>query len=316
MSAGVPTIDSPAPVCLFAFNRPDHTRRTLSALSGSPLAASTSVTVFVDGPRLDDEVPVVDEVANVASSQRGFADLTVHRRDQNAGLARSIEEGVSQMMNAHGRSIILEDDILTSPAFLHYMNLALNKYKDEPRVWHIAGYNEDIPENKGMNGAALWRFMSCWGWATWADRWAHYERDPDALAGQFSEADISRFNLDGANDFWSQVLANQSGELNTWAVFWYATIFRNNGLCLSPLNSYVENIGFDGSGSHGVVNASYARRSLNDNKTPDFPDDITENLKALEQLKAYHLYKPTKIEKLRRKLNKLVGKLISKGGRI
>lgn len=314
MPGSGPMIDNPAPVCLFAFNRPDHTRRTLSALARSPLAKSTAVTVFVDGPRSDDEVPLVDQVAATVAAQKGFADLTIHRRDRNAGLAKSIEEGVSQMMNAYGRSIILEDDILTSPAFLHYMNLALDRYRNEPGVWHIAGFNENIADNRGVSGSALWRFMSCWGWATWADRWAHYKRDPDRLIQQFSDEDIARFNLDGANDFWSQVLANQSGEMNTWAVFWYATIFQHGGLCLSPHYSYVENIGFDGSGSHGVVNRSYALDSLNQDTAPVLPNLIAENLSALEQLKAYYRYKPKKLEKLLRKLNGLVRRLSSGGG--
>ncbi|WP_170361489.1 glycosyltransferase [Ruegeria arenilitoris] len=311
MTSGHTKIVDPAPVCVFAFNRPEHTRRTLDALAQSPLAASTSLTVFIDGPRNDAEKPIVDAVAQVAETQQGFASIELRRRDQNAGLAVSIEEGVSQMMAEHGRAIILEDDILTSPAFLHYMNLALDRYKDEHAVWHIAGYNEEVPAFRRAQGAYLWRFMSCWGWATWADRWAHYSRDPDALVDEFSGADIARFNLDGAHDYWSQVLANQTGELNTWAVFWYATIFRNRRLCLSPYFSYVENIGFDGSGSHGVVNKSYTRFRLNPDVAPNYPTQISENTDAVEQLKLYYLTKHGKLEKLRRKLNRFVGRLMS-----
>lgn len=312
MTSGHTKIVDPAPVCVFAFNRPEHTRRTLGALAQSPLAASTSLTVFIDGPRNDAEKPMVDAVAQVAETQQGFASIELRRRDRNAGLAVSIEEGVSQMMAEHGRAIILEDDILTSPAFLHYMNLALERYKDTPDVWHIAGYNEDIPAFGRKYGTYSWRFMSCWGWATWADRWAHYSRDPDALVDEFSDADIARFNLDGAQDYWSQVLANQTGELKTWAVFWYATIFRNRGLCLSPYFSYVENIGFDGSGSHGVVNKSYTRSRLNTDFSPGLPAQISENADAVEQVKLYYLTKPGKLEKIRRKLNRFVGQLMSK----
>lgn len=312
MAIGDLKISDPAPVCVFAFNRPEHTRRTLNALSKSPLAAATSVTVFIDGARNDAEQPLVDAVAQVAAAQQGFARVEVVRREGNAGLAAAIEDGVSQMMATHGRAIILEDDILTSPAFLHYMNLALERYQDEPAVWHIAGYNEDVPAFRGEQGAYLWRFMSCWGWATWSDRWTQYTRDPDALVDEFSAADIDRFNLDGAQDYWSQVLANQAGELKTWAVFWYATIFRNRGLCLSPYFSYVENIGFDGSGSHGVVNKSYTRGRLNTDVAPNFPTQITENTDAVEQVKLYYLTKPTKFEKIRRKLIRLADKFFSK----
>lgn len=300
---------SVAPVCVFAFRRPDHTRQTLSALAASPLAGQTEVTVYVDGPRHDEDAALVRQVVEVAGSIRGFAGLEVIERATNAGLATSIGEGVSRTMDAQGRAIVVEDDIVTSPAFLSYMNLALERYADVPEVWHISGYNEPIRDNRGREGTALWRFMSCWGWASWADRWAHFERDPAALIAAFSEAQIHRFNLDGAHDFWAQVLANESGEIRTWAVFWYATIFRNGGLCLAPHQSYAQNIGFDGSGTHGVTNDGYVQKALNPDMTPSFPDRLVEDTEALARLRAFYTYRPTGLAKLRREWRRAIHRM-------
>lgn len=297
-----------APVCVFAFRRPEHTHRTLSALAASPLASSTGLTVFVDGPRDEADRGRVSDVIEIAKSQKGFASLDVIARDDNAGLARSIQDGVSDMMATHGRAIVVEDDILTSPAFLSYMNTALDRYRDTPDVWHIAGYNEPIAANRDLRGAALWRFMSCWGWASWADRWEHFTRDPAELISSFSDDEIFRFNLDGANDFWSQVLANERGDMRTWAVFWYATIFRNGGLCLSPHHSYAQNIGFDGSGTHGVTNDSYLQKALNQDMEPPFPDLIAENTEALERLRGYYMYRPNRLQRLKRKINRFLNR--------
>ncbi len=298
-----------APVCVFAFRRPEHTKQTLNALSKSPLADRTPVTVFVDGPRDEKDVEPVRQVVDIAKAQRGFASLNVLARDENAGLAKSIQEGVSRMMADHGRAVVVEDDIVTSPAFLSYMNAALDRYADRPEVWHIAGYNEPIAANRDLRGAAFWRFMSCWGWASWADRWSHFERDPEELISHFTDADIHRFNLDGAQDFWGQVLANQRGEMRTWAVFWYATIFRNNGLCLSPHFSYAENIGFDGSGTHGFKIDAFSQESLNQDMTPPLPDLIVEDAVALERLRGYYTYRPNRLQRLKRKWRRLVGRL-------
>jgi hypothetical protein len=298
-----------APVCVFAFRRPDHTRRTLSALAASPLASQTALTVFVDGPRDAADTAPVRQVIDIARAQAGFASLDVVAREENAGLARSIQDGVSQMMEAHGRAIVVEDDIVTSPAFLSYMNAALDRYADEPEVWHIAGYNEPIAANRDRRGAALWRFMSCWGWASWADRWSHFERDPAELIESFSPEDIRRFNLDGAHDFWGQMLANERGDLRTWAVFWYATIFRNSGLCLSPHFSYAENIGFDGSGTHGFKIDAFLQDSLNRDMTPPLPDVIAEDAEALERLKAFYNHRPNRLERLKRKWRRLMQKV-------
>ncbi len=306
MTDAKPAISDPAPICLFAFNRPDHTARTLRALAASPLAERTVLTAYLDGARTQDEEQQVAETRKVIEAQTGFASVTLNAREENAGLARSIQDGVTATMQAYGKAIVVEDDVVTSPAFLSYMNLALDRYKDEPRVWHIAGYNEDIAENRNLRGAALWRFMSCWGWGSWADRWSNFRRDPAVLIDQFLDEDIRRFNLDGAHDFWSQVLGNERGELKTWAVFWYATIFQNEGLCLSPHFSYAKNIGFDGSGSHGVVNDSYLRESLNLDPEPPFPDIIVEDADALARLKAYYTRRPGLTEKLAREWHRLL----------
>ena len=79
---------------------------------------------------------------------------------------------------------------------------------------------------------------------------AVYEKDVDKTIKEFTDGNIKRFNLDGVEDFWGQVVANKEGKINTWAIFWYVTIFKKNGLCLNPTQTFVENIGHDGSGIH------------------------------------------------------------------
>lgn len=310
MKDTIPAISDPAPVCLFAFNRPDHTALTLRALAASPLAERTALIAYLDGPRTQEEEQRVAETRKVIESQTGFASVTLHARDENAGLARSIQEGVTATMQSYGKAIVVEDDIVTSPAFLTYMNHALDRYQDDLRVWHIAGFNEDLPVLLEKRGAVFWRFMSCWGWASWADRWQHFERDPEKLVHQFSDEEIHRFNLNGAENFWGQVLGNVTGELRTWAIFWYATIFQNDGLCLSPCQSFAENIGFDGSGTHcGPVDEVKAKVLCHDFDLP-LPDDVAEDAVALEALRAHFTYRPNRLARLRRKFRRLKKKVL------
>ncbi len=296
----------PAAVCLFAFNRPDHTRRTLAALAASPLAEATDLIAYLDGPRDDEDVDLVNQVADVITAQTGFASIDLRHREENAGLAVSIQDGVTETMQARGRAIVLEDDIVTSPAFLSYMNLALQRYRQENRVWHISGYSEAIAANHDRPGAHLWRFMSCWGWASWADRWQHFERDPLGLMDSFTAQDIHRFNLNGAENFWAQVEGNARGDMKTWAVFWYATIFRHQGLCLAPYHSYAENIGFDGSGTHASPWNARRQGGLNQDFAPLLPTVIEEDTEALEQLRTHYMYRPSKLTKLKRKLGRFL----------
>ena len=90
--------------------------------------------------------------------------------------------------------------------------------------------------------------MNCWGWGTWADRWEKFNDCSADHMDSFSPEDRKLFNCNGSYDFFRQIIENHHGILDTWAIFWYATIFREEGLCLTPGRSLVNNTGRDGSG--------------------------------------------------------------------
>lgn len=248
----------PAPVVLFAFNRPEHTQRTIDALRRNELASQSELIVYSDAARSEVEQGSVQAARAILRSITGFKTVTVIERERNYGLAKNIIEGVAEVVDTHGRVIVLEDDIVTSPYFLRFMNDGLEAYADDRRVWHISGWNYPI-NTQGLGEAFFWRVMNCWGWATWADRWRHFEKDPTRLVREWSGEDIKRFNLDGDHDFWGQIVANEIGEMSTWAIFWYASIFERNGLCLNATRSLVHNIGLDGSGQNCGANTKFSR---------------------------------------------------------
>lgn len=148
-----------SPVCLFVFNRLDHVRRTVEALLDNPESIDTDLIVFADAARRPEEASRVEEVRSYVRSITGFRSLRVVERAQNFGLARSIIDGVTQVVNEHGTVIVLEDDIVSSPHFLRYMNEALALYSGEPRVASIHAYIypiEGLPETFFLKGADCW----------------------------------------------------------------------------------------------------------------------------------------------------------------
>jgi hypothetical protein len=238
-----------APIALFVYNRPWHTQQTIEALQKNELSSSSRLFVFSDGPKNEQDAGKVQEVRDYINSIQGFKDQQIIEREANWGLADNIIDGVTRVINEYGRIIVLEDDLVTSPYFLRFMNEALEWYKNEKNVWHISGWNYPI-DPEGIQDIFLWRVMNCWGWATWSDRWQYFNRDPEKLVNEFSKDEIKHFNLDGAHNFWNQIKDNVEGRIRTWGVFWYATIFKNYGLCLNPSQSLVQNIGYDGSGTN------------------------------------------------------------------
>ncbi|MBL0226753.1 MAG: glycosyltransferase, partial [Geobacteraceae bacterium] len=113
-----------APVTLFVYNRPWHTRRTIESLQLNDLAADSDLFIYADGPKSSDHAGVVQEVREFIRGIGGFKSITVIEREQNLGLARSIIFGVSEVVNKFGRIIVLEDDLVTSRHFLQFMNRA------------------------------------------------------------------------------------------------------------------------------------------------------------------------------------------------
>jgi len=290
-----------APIVLFVYNRPWHTKQTVEALQKNELAGESELFIYCDEAKNEDARKSVDEVREYVDTIDGFKKVTVIKREKNWGLADSIIDGVTKIVNEHGKIIVLEDDLVTSPYFLKFMNEALEFYENEKKVWHISGWNYPI-EADGLDDVFLWRVMNCWGWATWADRWSHYEKNIDKVIGEFSKKDIKRFNLDGAEDFWSQIVLNREKKINTWAIFWYVTIFKQNGLCLNPVQTFVENIGLDGSGIHCGESCAF-ESNLSLNKNIEYSNKMEENRITIEKIVEF--YKSQKKSFSVRVINKL-----------
>jgi hypothetical protein len=274
-----------APIALFVYNRPDHTHRTVEALSANHLAHKSDLVVFSDGARDAAGAQAVDQVREIVRHAKGFASVRLVERERNLGLARSIIEGVGRLCNEHGQVIVVEDDLVTSDRFLDFMNDALARYRDAPQVMHVSAYMypvrpEGLPETFFLPPA------SCWGWATWQRAWASFEKDPVGLQSRFTARQRREFNLDHAFPFWKQVELNARGVMNTWAIFWYASVFLRGGLCLHPRDSFVQNIGHDDSGTHSGRSSSFDV-ALNPLRVTTWCDDLKIHPLALSRLQEY-----------------------------
>lgn len=298
-----------APVVLFVYNRLEHTKKTIQALQKNTLANRSELFIFSDAAKNEGSIEAVNEVREYIKSVTGFKNIEIRQAKENKGLANSIISGVTDIINQYGKIIVLEDDLVTSPYFLKFMNDGLDFYETKNQVWHISGWNYPI-ETNDLNDSFLWRAMNCWGWATWADRWQYFEKNTDKLISELNPQEIERFNIDNAENFWGQVLANKSNKINSWAIYWFATIFKKDGLCLNPSKSFVDNIGLDGSGVHCGSTNIYERINVNHQPEIIFTLDLVENKVALERIKSFYikLKKPFHV----RIINKLSRMILNK----
>ena len=245
-----------APIALFVYNRLDHTEQTVSALKRNVLAEESDLFVFSDAPKDSDLDEKIKAVREFIASTTGFKSLTIIERPHNLGLANSVIDGVTNLCNKYGQVIVLEDDLVTSPYFLKYMNDALDFYRDEERVISIHGYiypvKAKLPETFFLRGA------DCWGWATWKRGWDIFEPNGEKLLEQLKQRKLEKqFNFDGAYEY-VRMLKNQILKKNdSWAIRWHASAFLNDSLTLYSGKSLVNNIGNDSSGTHSGSTSEY-----------------------------------------------------------
>lgn len=275
-----------APIILFVYNRLEHTQQTVESLKRNTLAKESILYIFSDAAKDVSIISDVDRVREYIDTIYGFKDVRIIKRDLNFGLARSIIEGVTKVVGQYGKIIVLEDDLITSPYFLQYMNDSLDLYKNEKSVMSISAYM--YPIDKGLPETFFTYFTSCWGWGTWKDEWELFERNPEQLLKTMNVKDIEKFNIEGADNIWRQVKLNVTGQIYTWAVFWYATVFKKGGLVLHPAISMTVNIGHDGSGVHCGDGLNYIP-VLASKKIEYFEKDIRNNQVAVERIKRFLL---------------------------
>ena len=238
-----------APIVLFTYARVKHTQRTVEALLRNPGVCAHDLIVYSDAPGTSDKERAVAAVRDYLQTITGFHSVTIHHRPQNYGLAKSIIEGVTEVLCRYETIIVLEDDMVTSPYFLTYMNEGLHRFGDDERVISIHGYV--YPTERVLPEAFFLRGADCWGWATWRRGWALFSSDGKTLLEQ-----LKRRNLLQAFDFngtyaYSRMLESQiRGENNSWAIRWYASAFLADKLTLYPGKSLIQNIGNDDSGTH------------------------------------------------------------------
>lgn len=240
-----------APIILFAYNRPSHTLRTLEALALNELAKESVLYIFSDGIKENadsNSIQKINETREVIKSKQWCKEVNIIERKQNFGLAKSVIEGVTEIINKYQKVIVLEDDLVTSPYFLKFMNETLHKYEKEESVACISAYIypiDNLPELFFIKGA------DCWGWATWKRAWDLFEPDGSKLLNIIESKKLtSEFDLNKGYPYTKMLREQISGLNHSWAIRWYASAFIKNKLCLYPGKSLVNNIGTDGSGTH------------------------------------------------------------------
>ena len=301
-------VNSLAPIALFVYNRLEHTQKTVAALQKNTLAKESELFIFSDHAKSEAPIEKLDQVRAVRDYIKtisGFKKVEIIERNENWGLAKSIMAGVTELTNKFGKVIVLEDDIVSSPYFLEYVNEALDLYENDLEVVSVSGYifpvKETLPETFFMKCA------NCWGWATWKRGWAIFEPNGQKLLKELREKNLTReFSFDHSYHYVEMLERQIVGINNSWAIRWYASAFLANKLTLYPGTSLVNNIGQDGSGTHGNQTSAYSTKVSNRKINIKKLKEIESQLGRYAVTNYFKSLKPKIWQKIIRKADKIL----------
>lgn len=262
-----------APVSITVYDRVDHLKQTIDALKANPEAAETVLYVFSDAARPGHE-DKIEKVRAYVRSIEGFAEVRAHFQETNS-FQRNTHEARTIPLRDFGRMIRMEDDIVASPHYLAFMNAALDKYADDPRVFSICAFTPDFPSPEPEQ-VFMTRDFTPWGYGIWEDRNLedciarsdYYSRLKNEKPKAFREA--TRLHP-LHKQMWRLLEKGRDAppDLKIMAHHFLADLYS-----IKPGQSLVLNIGLDGSGmssNGGKIARFVAKMALT---KPDLPDRI------------------------------------------
>jgi len=238
-----------APICLFTYKRLPELQSTVAALQKNSLATESDLFIFSDGGKDDVSWVKVEEIRNYICTITGFKSIQLIMSPVNNGLANSIILGVTQVIEKYGKVIVIEDDLITKPTFLNFMNDCLFFYEDTENIQSINGYSPFIKSNDSQDIYLHKRTFS-WGWATWRKYWNMNIFNKQFIKEIALKETLKEFRNVCGHDVTIMLNRALSGKNDSWYIFWTFDHFIHNRFAVYPKISFIENIGYSEESTH------------------------------------------------------------------
>ncbi len=233
------------PVVFNFFNREDT---ALAVFETIRAARPKRLYLVADGPRADrpgEEERVLSLREKILSGVDWDCEVHKNFAQTNMGCRDRIVSGYNWVFEQEEMAILLEDDTCPLPSFYPYCQELLERYRDDERIFLIAGNNlyqrYEIPDSY-----AFTRFPSTWGWATWARAWKCYDGTMEAWEKMKESKSTYQYYGERLSRLYEPVVEQGfNGTVDTWDWQWEASRLWNYGIGIAPKYNMIRNIGFD-----------------------------------------------------------------------
>ena len=239
------------PVVVIIFNRPDKTKLLFESISKYK---PDNLFIISDGPRKN----VLNDKEKVKKTREVFKNIfwkckvLTNYSDENLGTRNRIVSGINWVFQNVEKAIFLEDDCIPSKEFFPFMDQMLNKYRTNLKIGSVCGTNFFNFKLKNKENYFFSKYQSCWGWATWKNRWQKFDKNLETL-DRTKKNKLLKFYLGSyrAYLYWHWKLDKvKNKKINSWSYIWSYTGFIKKYLHIVPKKSLIKNIGFDDSATN------------------------------------------------------------------
>ncbi|UTW14260.1 hypothetical protein [Marinobacterium rhizophilum] len=222
--------------------------KTVESLKKNTLAKKTNVYFFSDAPKVGDETKV-GMVRSYLTSVSGFLSVNIVERSDNCRVSNN-RGGMEFLLNRYGKVIFMEDDIVTAPGFIRFVNEGLEFSKNIGSVFAVGGHTPNLYSLRCLSCDNYYssRFHG-WGFGIWKDRYEKISKIPSWDLIKYDPETVKNLKAMGS-DMTAMIRSESEGRINAFDIRSCYYMAKNEKYMLLPKMALVKNIGLDGSGVH------------------------------------------------------------------
>lgn len=166
-------------IVVIAYNRIESLKRLLHSLESARYPENTDVPLIISVDKSDS-----DEVEKFADGYDWrFGPKTVKKHERNLGLRNHILSQGKEL-DKYDAIVVLEDDIVVSPAFFEYAQQTIDKYYDNKDIAGISLYSFPLNNYTGFpfepmkdgNDVFFINMAQSWGQIWMKNQWKEFEK--------------------------------------------------------------------------------------------------------------------------------------------
>lgn len=265
------------PILLIIYNRAEETHNCFEVLK---VLKPSKLYVAGDGADPDKKVDYAKclRARNVVTPN-WECDVKTFYKDEHVGKAQMIFQAINWFFENEPEGIILLDDILPHIDFFYYCEELLERFRHVHKVVHISGANFQKHHKRGDASYYFSAYANTWGFATWKDRWTHFDLKMTELNNvNFNEIVGRYFAKKKERKHWIKwynVLKIK--KLDLWDYQYNFHLWFQDGLCVTPNTNLITNAGFKKNKKHRIRKLMMPSRAI---LPLTHPEEIVQETRA------------------------------------